>query len=275
MSRSVSELVAISPGVYAWLQEPGGLARPNAGVVVDDDGVTVVDTLMVPSQTEPFALAVEALGRPVRRVVLTSSHVPWVGGTGRFRLAAVYGTPQISAHLDQPPNVSGYRHLFPGHAAEFEDLRTRPVSHVVAEAAWLTPTVVVAPVAGQIAQNLVVQIPEASVVFAGAMCAFGVRPLAFDGDPARWADALDQVREWGAIIVPGSGPIGGAEEIDALHAYLRACVEADGDVSALRAGPWATWAHPEFDAVNVERAAMLARGDHTPPPSMLRLLGMA
>ena len=30
----------------------------NAGVVVDDDGVTVIDTLMVRSQWEPFVEAV-------------------------------------------------------------------------------------------------------------------------------------------------------------------------------------------------------------------------
>jgi hypothetical protein len=107
------------------------------------------------------------------------------------------------------------------------------------------------------------------------MAAFGVRPLAFDGDPARWADELAHVREWGVIVVPGIGGIGGAEEIDELVAYLQACVDAEGDVDRVRGGPWAAWADPEFDAVNVERAAMLAHGDPAPPPSMLRLLGMA
>jgi hypothetical protein len=244
-------------------------------VVVDDDGLTVVDTLMVPSQTEPFAAAVDELAGPVRRVVLTSSHVPWVGGTARFPLAAVYGSPQTSAHLDLAPNVEGYQHLFPEHAAEFVDLRTRSVSHIVAEAAWLSAAVVAAPVAGQIAQNLVVQVPSANVVFAGAMCAFGVRPLAFEGDLGQWADSLDQILQWGAVIVPGSGPVGGEREVRGLQDYLRACVAAAGDVHALAAGPWHDWAHPEFDVVNVERAAMLARGDHSPPPSVLRLLGMA
>jgi glyoxylase-like metal-dependent hydrolase (beta-lactamase superfamily II) len=267
-------LVPVGANAFAWLASTPGLDRPNAGVVVDDDGATVIDTLMVPSQTEDFASALDELGVPVRRVVLTSSHVPFVGGSTRFRLAALYGTAQISAHLDQPPNVAGYQRLFPADAAEFEHIGSRPVSHLVTEAAWLTPSAVAVPTTGQIAENLVVQVPAANVVFAGAMGAFGVRPLAFDGDPARWADALDDIRGWGAVIVPGSGAIGGAEELDALQRYLRACVAAHGDPGALGPGPWDTWAHPEFDAVNVERAAMLARGDRSPPPSMLRLLGM-
>jgi glyoxylase-like metal-dependent hydrolase (beta-lactamase superfamily II) len=267
-------LVPLGKDVFAWLASTPGLGRPNAGVVRDADGLTVIDTLMVPSQTEAFAAALDTLGAPVRRVVLTSSHVPWVGGSTRFRLAAVYGTPQISAHLDQPPNVAGYQRLFPADAHEFEHLGSRPVSHLVTEPAWLTASAVAVPTGGQITENLVVQVPEANVVFAGAMCAFGVRPLAFDGDPARWAAALDDIRTWGVIVVPGSGGVGGAEEIDALQQYLRACVRADGDLDALEPGPWEDWAHPEFDAVNVERAAMLARGDRSPPPSMLRLLGM-
>jgi glyoxylase-like metal-dependent hydrolase (beta-lactamase superfamily II) len=271
----MSELVPLGERTYAWLQEPPGLGRPNAGAVVDDDGITVIDTLMLPSQSEAFADALAALGPPVRRIVYTSSHIPFTGGSTRFPLAAVYGTAQVSAHLDQPPNVSGYQHLFPADAEEFVELRTRPVSHLVAEATWLTPTVVVAPVSGQITQNLVVQVPDANVLFAGALASFGARPLGFDGDLARWADELERIREWGVIVVPGVGGIGGAEEIDALVAYLRACAAAQGDPARLGAGPWDEWSQPEFDVVNVERAARLAAGDPSPPPSVLRLLGMA
>lgn len=270
----MSELVPLGDRVFAWLQEPPGLGRPNAGVVVDDDGITVIDTLMVPSQAAALAAALEPIGLPVRRVVYTSSHVSYTGGSAMFPLAARYGTAQISAHLDQPPNTAGYQHLFPDDAAEFVELRTRPVSHVVTEATWLSARVVVAPVAGQIAQNLVVQVPDANVLFAGAMASFGVRPLAFDGDPARWADDLMAMRDWGVIVVPGVGGIGGAEEIDALADYLRACVAANGDIGRLVGGPWSEWAQPEFDVVNVERAARLSAGDATPPSSMLRMLGM-
>jgi glyoxylase-like metal-dependent hydrolase (beta-lactamase superfamily II) len=265
----------LGPGVFAWIQDGGDLAHPNAGVIIDGDGITLVDTLMVPSQTAPFGEAVDAFAQPIRRVVLTSSHLPYCGGTSRFRLAAIYGTPQISAHLDQPPNVAGYQHLLPEFADEFEDLTTRPVSHVVTEAVWLTPAAVAVPLAGQIRQNLVVQVPGANVVFGGALCAFGTTPLCFDGDPSAWADALDLVITYGAIVVPGQGPIGGADDVRALQAYLRACVAAEGDLARLEDGPWARWSNRRFDAVNVERAAQLAAGDPSPPQSILRLFGMA
>jgi len=52
--RSV-ELEKLGDGVWGWLQPGGGSGISNAGVVADDDGLTVVDCLMVRSQWEPFA----------------------------------------------------------------------------------------------------------------------------------------------------------------------------------------------------------------------------
>jgi cyclase len=268
-------LEPIDAGVYAWIGEPPGRGRPNAGAVVDADGVTVVDTLMVPDQYEPFAAAVEALGLPVRRAVLTGSGVEQAGGTGRFKLAAVYGSRQASVHLDQPPNLDSWRALFPADAGAFDDVVTRPVSHVVASDVQLTDAVAVLTTGGHMTENLVAVVPGAQILFAGAMCSFGAAPLCWQGDPARWADELDRLVELAPIVVPGHGPIGGEEEVRDLQAYLRACVAAAGDRGRIGPGPWDGWVDREHDAVNVERAAMLADGDDAVPPSMLRLAGLA
>ena len=263
------------PGVYAQMAGEPGHGATNAGVVADDDGLTVVDTLMVPSQFEPFAAEVDALGRPVRRVVLTSSNVEFSGGTRAFRLAGIYGRPQASAHLDQPADPSLFRRLHPAFAAEFDDeLTTRPVSHVIDGPVQLTPAVSVFPVTGQQEENLVAVVAGAGVVFAGAMASFGVTPYAAQGDPGRWADQLDDLLALGPIVVPGHGPIGGEEEVRDLQAYLRAVVAADGDVTRLGPGPWSSWSGREWDAANVERAALLARGRDEPPPSLLHRLGL-
>lgn len=268
-------LVELDDGVFAWLAEDPGPGRANAGVVADDDGVTVIDALMVPSQSRPFAAAVEAIGLPVRRLVLTSSHLEYAGGTPSFPRPAVYGTGQISAHLDQPPDVVVLRRLYPGQAQELDDeLRTRPVTHVVTGRTKLTPSVHAVVVQGDLEENLVLAVPGAGVVFGGATCSFGVTPLAFQSDPAAWADTLADVGALGPRIVPGHGPIGGADDLLAQSAYLYACVDADGDPAALPPGPWDQWSARDHDEVNVERAAMLARGDTAIPPSMLRRAGL-
>lgn len=269
------ELVALSENVLAWIAAEPAHGRTNAGIVVDDDGLTVVDCLLTPARTAAMVDALADLERPVRRVVYTTSHVEFVGGSRVLWMAARYGRPQTSALLDQPPNVGVYRRLYPDAAEVFDDeFATRPVSHTVDEAAWLTPTVCALPVSGQQQQNLVAVVPEAGVLFAGAMCTFGVTPNCFDGDPLAWADALGDLSDVATTVVPGIGPIGGVDEMVALQAYLYACADADGDPSAIPPGPWDDWRDRHLDQINVERAAMLARGDTSVPPAMLRLAGL-
>ena len=162
----------------------------------------------------------------------TTSHIEFVGGSSKLWMAARYGRAQTSALLDQPPNIDVYRRLYPSDADVFDDeFGTRPVSHTVNEAAWLTESVCAVPVGGQQQENLVVLVPDADVLFAGAMATFGVTPNAFDGDPLAWADALGELGELASRIVPGIGPIGGPDDLVALQAYLYACAEAEGDVS--------------------------------------------
>ncbi len=272
----MAELHALAQGVFAWLQTPSGPGVANAGVVLDADGATVIDTLTVPSQYEPFGDAVDALGFPVRRIVLTGDHIEFVGGTARFKMAAVFGSVSASAHLDQPPNPAVYRSLFPDLAVEFDDdMRTRPVTHIVADATQLTAAAFAIPIDGQSAMNLAVLVPESDVLFAGALCSFGVTPLAFDGDLAAWIESLESLADLATTIVPGHGPVGGADDVRLQQGYLGACIDAAGDPARIPPGPWDDWPGREWDVVNVERAAMLARGDATIPPSMLRAAGLA
>jgi len=262
---------------WVWLHDEHRPGATNSGVIADEDGVTVVDAQLTPAQGAELFAAVDALGLPIRRLALTSSHMPFVGGSSAFVLPAVYGTPQVSAHMDQDPNIDGCCALYPSDSGELHALGDHPcrrVTHTVAEAAWLTPSVVAAPLAGELDENLIVQVPEAQLVFAGAMCSFGVTPMAGLGNPAAWANSLDTLLGWGEIFVPGHGPLGGKEEVLAQQAYLRACVDAQGDVSSLGDGPWREWSGQEYHAVNVERAALLAQGVQDPPQSMLALLGM-
>jgi cyclase len=223
----------LADGVFVWLLAGGETGVANAGVVVDDDGLTVIDTLMVRSQWAPFAQAVDDLDLPVRRCVLTHAHIDHVGGTKAFPAAAVYATPSTSWALDQPMPLDAYKAFMAAFADEFDDLAevgTRPVTHEVDGAARLTPRVELLTASGHTAGDLMVLVADVDVCFAGDLCFFGVTPLAFQGDPAVWAD----------------GP-----------------------------GPWDAWIdRAERDAINVERAALLAQGRDEMPGAMLRAIGL-
>jgi len=269
-------LTELADGVYAWLLPPvSGTA--NAGVVIDADGVTVIDTLMVRSQWEPFAAAVEAFDLPVKRTILTHAHIEQSGGTRAFAKTAIYGTRQASRALDQPMPVDAYKAFMPGFDPEFDDLAelgTRGVTHIVRGAAQLTPRIELLPAEGHTEDDLLVLVGDADVCFAGGLCSFGITPLAFQGNPAVWADVLDAVVDLADVIVPGHGPVGGERDVRELQGYLRACVDARGDVHAIPPGPWDAWTERSRDAINVERADMLVRGDEDLPPSMRAAMGL-
>jgi cyclase len=262
----------IAEGVLAWIQPGGETGVANAGVIVDDDGLTIVDTLMVRSQWEPFAAAVAELELPVKRVVLTHAHIDHVGGSSAFRNAMVLGTRPTSALLDQDMPVDAYKAFMPAFAAEFDDLAetgTRPVSHLVDDAAALTPRIELLPAKGHTDGDLMVLVADVDVLFAGDVCFFGVTPLAFQGDPATWADVLDAVADLASVVVPGHGPIGGERDVRELQSYLRHCVRGE-----IPPGPWDGWPErAERDPINIEKAEMLRAGDHGIPPSMLKAMG--
>ena len=92
--------------------------------------------------------------------------------------------------------------------------------------------------------------PTPTCCFAGDLCFFGVTPLAFQGDPAVWADVLDAVAELADVIVPGHGPVGGdaeVRELAGLPAALRRGLDPARPVGRVaRARP--------RDAINIERA---------------------
>lgn len=272
-------LVELGQGVYALVDPVRGFGHSNLGLVIEPDGLTIIDTTATPAQAARTALRITELttelALPIKRVILTSSRVAFSGGSGQFWSAAFYGSEVTSDHLDQPPNPEAFRRLLPELAASYpDDFETRPITHTVSEAAWISGAVYGVLLPGESAMNLVAVVPSADVVFAGALACFGVTPLAYDAYPEAWVDSLGRLTALASTVVPGHGMPGGRADVDDLVWYLEAIGRAQGDPERLESGPWDTWSDRRFDAVNAERTAALGRGVDEIPQAMFELLGL-
>src|SRR5262249_54549620 len=54
------QLVQVADGVFAAIAKPGGLASGNAGFIVGDGGVLVVDTFLTPLAAEELIQEIQA-----------------------------------------------------------------------------------------------------------------------------------------------------------------------------------------------------------------------
>lgn len=269
-------LVELGRGVFAFVSPQPRFGSSNIGVVIDADGLTLIDTSATPEQASVTLSAVLELTRelelPVKRVVLTSSRVVFSGGSSVLWSAAFYGSSVTSDELDHPANPDAFRRLLPEMAAAYhDDFSTRPVTHVVTEAASLTPSIDLIPLRGESSMNLAVYVASSDVVFAGALGSFAVTPLVYNGYPLDWATSADSLAELASTVVPGHGPPGGSADLADLAGYLRATAAGADTVAP---GPWDQWVDRRFDAVNLERAARLNEGVDEVPQAMFQLLGL-
>ena len=272
-------LVELGRGVFAWTHPSPRFGDSNIGVVIDEDGLTIIDTTATHASGAAARHDIETLTAelelPIKRVILTSSRVPFSGGSGAFWQAGFYGTTAASDQLDAPPNPDAFRRLLPHLERAYpDDFATRPITQTVTEPAWLSGAIFAVPMAGEAPSNLAVHVESAGVVFAGALASFGVTPLAYDGDLVAWVASLEAILAMADTVVPGHGPVGGAADVADLAGYLTACLDAHGVVERIPAGPWDGWTDRRFDAVNVERADRLAAGDPSVPTAMFKLLGL-
>lgn len=222
------DLGAIGPGVYAAIDKPAGKSGSNAGFVIGDDGVLVVDSFSNADAAKALLAEIRKLTpKPVRYVVNTHYHFDHVGGDAVFAEAGAV----IIAHR----NVRGWvksenLHLFgdkPSAAqqARLDALIEPNVTIDTGMTVWLgARRVDVRFAKGHTGGDLIVGVPDAQVLFCGDLLWRKVSPNIIDGTISDWIAtdaAFEKMPDASTTrFVPGHGDVASASDVAEFRGYL-------------------------------------------------------
>ncbi|MGY2733422.1 MBL fold metallo-hydrolase [Sphingomonas sp. UYP23] len=234
-------LKPIAPGVYAAIDGPEGRSGSNAGFVIGDDGVLVIDSFFNPDATRALVSEIHRLTpKPIRYVVNTHYHADHVGGDAVLRAAGA----MIIAHR----NVRGWvrtenLHLFGEHISPKTAamIKALPLPDLTTEhnmTIWLgNQRVLIEPALGHTGGDLMVTVPDAKTIFCGDILWRRMSPNIIDGDVASWAKTVAALQQAptgsDTVFVPGHGDVATLKDVGEFEHYLSDLLEL---VTRKRAG---------------------------------------
>ncbi|MFL6849269.1 MAG: MBL fold metallo-hydrolase [Sphingomicrobium sp.] len=221
-------LKEIGPGVYAAIDGPEHKSGSNAGFVIGDDGVLVVDAFFNVDAARALVAEIRKLtAKPIRYVVNTHYHADHTGGDQALRDAGAI----IIAHRNvrgwvraDNINLFGDR-ITPELRARIEAL---PLPDLVTDRGltiWLgSRKIMVRAVLGHTGGDLTISVPDAKVLFCGDMLWRKVPPNLIDGSVKEWA-ATDagfsrMADAASTAFVPGHGDVANLKDVEDFRAYL-------------------------------------------------------
>jgi cyclase len=246
-------LQKIGPGVWAAIVDDKGLAGGNAGFVIGEDGVLVIDTFQDPQPAKVLLSEIRKLTPlPIRFVVNTHYHLDHVNGNDVFAAAGA----TIVAHR----NVRAWirtenMKMLDAPATEAQKARVRALTMPTAvydshlDLFLGARRIAVQYYPGHTGGDSVVWVPDARAGFCGDMLWKDHVPNLIDASTGPWVASLDQMqKDYGASTwVPGHGGVATGQDVIAFRKYLsdlradvgreqQAAKSGDGIVKALLPG---------------------------------------
>jgi glyoxylase-like metal-dependent hydrolase (beta-lactamase superfamily II) len=221
-------LKQLAPGVYAAIDGPEHKAGSNAGFVIGDGGVLVVDALFTPDAARALVAEIRRLTpKPIRYVVNTHYHADHSGGDQVLRDAGAI----IIAHRNvrswvRTNNIALFGdRITPELKARIEALPLPDLTTDKDLTIWLgSRKIEVRTVLGHTGGDLTVAVPDAHVLFTGDLLWRKVAPNLIDGSVAEWsatdADFAAMPDAAKTTYVPGHGDVANVRHIQDFRAYL-------------------------------------------------------
>lgn len=219
-------IVELGDGVFARLHE--GLT--NAGIIVGDEGVLVVDSLRVPSFARDLVADVKRLTpKPVRYVVDTHSHFDHAWGNEEFPDAAIIGHDNCRAEMLDVDLVEWWRRRAGGMGASWSEeaktVRVTPPTLTFEDTMrlHLGETEVHLRYFGRAhtSGDVFVHLPQQGIVLTGDVAQVQRVPFMQDGYVADWVET-----DTGMLGLPadryvtGHGPVGSRSDMEDARDFI-------------------------------------------------------
>jgi glyoxylase-like metal-dependent hydrolase (beta-lactamase superfamily II) len=243
------------------------------GVVLGDGDALVIDTRLTHRQAREIVADLRELTtHPVTLVVDTHWHHDHSFGNRVFRPATIWGHERCGPRmleLGERMRAEGATRM-PDLAADLAEVVIDPPDHAFAETArvlvggrpvWLRHLG-----RGHTDSDIVVEVPDAGVLFAGDLIEAGATPFFGDGYPLDWPETVSRLADLvRGPVVPGHGAVGDRAFVEGQLAAFLEIARLGREVhagrmpldDAIAASPFS----PETSRAPLERTLAQLRGE--------------
>lgn len=226
-------LTRIADNVYAYVgarnANPSTSFGANAGIVIGNDGIAVIDTLISATEAKRFIKDIRTVSqKPIKYVVDTHEHLDHVFGNSEFaRLGAT-----IVSHANCRTSMIASAEAVLRNAKDYglseDDMKgTRIAVPTVSFRGTMEIDLggrtleLIDPGPSHTNGSILVYLPDTKTLFAGDALFTDYHPYMGDGSIAEWTRVLDRILAMDVeTIVPGHGPLSGKKDVADMKEYL-------------------------------------------------------
>jgi cyclase len=262
-----TELRELAPNVYGYIQAGGpgrnNVSISNAGVIVGDEHVMIIDALAAPMHAQRFIEAVRRItDKPFRHLINTHHHSDHVGGNQYFERAEIISHPYCRDEVLK--TIATATPLWARRDGWADGTETRivrpPVTTLEGKTTfhYASTAVEIFPMLpAHTYGDIVAYLPQHKILFAGDIAFHYVAPFCQNANPSNWIAVCEQIQRMDVTtIVPGHGPIGGKSALAEMQEYLvvlkrearrryDARMTAGAAAADIRMGKFDNWIGPE------------------------------
>jgi glyoxylase-like metal-dependent hydrolase (beta-lactamase superfamily II) len=223
-------LKPLGHGMYAAIDNPKGESGANAGFVVGDDGIAVIDTFENEAAAQALLGEIRMVSKlPIKFVVNTHYHLDHVAGNGVFAKEGAV----IVAHRNVPAWIHTENLKFFGKdiTAEQKSLvenLAAPTMLYDSETELRLGSLVlhVQYFLGHTGGDSIVIVPQekSAVIFCGDLFWNHTLPNLIDASTLPWTETLSIFTKFAAVspiqFIPGHGDPGNSSDVAAFRGYL-------------------------------------------------------